>query len=61
MRALLEKPPDQPALERFQAAGYRLAILTKTDGVVSWRYVDVDYRTRSEPEDIIAALTVLSA
>lgn len=32
-----------------------------TDGVVSWRYVDVDYRTRSEPEDIIAALTALSA
>jgi len=35
VRALLKKPPDQPALERFQAAGYRLAILTKTDGVVS--------------------------
>lgn len=26
------------------------------DGVVTWRYVDVDYRTRSEPEDIIRAL-----
>ncbi|RTE67445.1 AhpC/TSA family protein [Amphritea opalescens] len=26
------------------------------DGVVTWRYVDVDYRTRSEPDDIIAAL-----
>lgn len=26
------------------------------DGIVSWRYVDVDYRTRSEPDDIIAAL-----
>ena len=30
------------------------------DGVVSWRYVDVDYRTRSEPEDIIEALQKLS-
>lgn len=29
------------------------------DGVVTWRYVDVDYRTRSEPEDIITALTLL--
>ena len=25
-------------------------------GKVTWRYVDVDYRTRSEPEDIINAL-----
>jgi len=25
-------------------------------GTVTWRYVDVDYRTRSEPEDIITAL-----
>jgi peroxiredoxin len=28
------------------------------DGVVTWRYVDVDYRTRTEPEDIIQALNV---
>lgn len=27
-----------------------------SDGTVSWRYVDVDYRTRSEPEDIITEL-----
>jgi len=26
------------------------------DGIVTWRYVDVDYRTRSEPDDIIEAL-----
>ena len=26
------------------------------DRVVTWRYVDVDYRTRSEPDDIIEAL-----
>ncbi|MCR9211443.1 MAG: AhpC/TSA family protein, partial [bacterium] len=26
------------------------------DGVVVWRFVDVDYRTRAEPDDIIAAL-----
>lgn len=26
------------------------------DGTVIWRYVDVDYRTRSEPDDIIEAL-----
>jgi peroxiredoxin len=26
------------------------------DGVVAWRYVDVDYRTRAEPEDVVAAL-----
>jgi len=30
-----------------------------TDGTVTWRYVDVDYRTRSEPEDIIVALKKL--
>jgi peroxiredoxin len=30
------------------------------DGVVTWRYVDVDYRTRSEPDDIIEALNALS-
>ncbi len=29
------------------------------DGVVTWRYVDVDYRTRSEPDDIIEALQKL--
>ena len=26
------------------------------NGDVTWRYVDVDYRTRSEPQDIIDAL-----
>jgi peroxiredoxin len=26
------------------------------DGKVIWRFVDVDYRTRAEPADIIAAL-----
>ncbi|KLU04807.1 hypothetical protein RISK_003075 [Rhodopirellula islandica] len=30
------------------------------DGVVAWRYVNVDYRTRAEPDDIIAALQKLS-
>ncbi len=30
------------------------------DGVVAWRYVDVDYRTRAEPDDIIEALHKLS-
>ena len=30
------------------------------DGVVTWRYVDLDYRTRSEPDDIINALQKLS-
>lgn len=30
------------------------------DGIVTWRYVDVDYRTRSEPEDIIIALKNLA-
>lgn len=30
------------------------------DGKVTWRYVDVDYRTRSEPADIIAALQQLA-
>jgi peroxiredoxin len=29
------------------------------EGTVVWRYVDVDYRTRSEPEDIIKALKAL--
>lgn len=27
-----------------------------TDGLVKWNYVNVDYRTRSEPEEIIEAL-----
>ncbi|WP_282113396.1 peroxiredoxin-like family protein [Maribacter stanieri] len=30
------------------------------DGVVIWNYVNVDYRTRSEPEEIIEALKNLS-
>ena len=30
------------------------------DGLVVWRYVDVDYRTRSEPDDIIEALRKLT-
>ncbi|MDW5288712.1 peroxiredoxin-like family protein [Formosa sp. PL04] len=29
------------------------------DGVVKWRFVDVDYRTRAEPSDIIEALKKL--
>ncbi|WP_066218171.1 peroxiredoxin-like family protein [Formosa haliotis] len=29
------------------------------DGIVKWRYVDVDYRTRAEPSDIIEALKKL--
>lgn len=29
------------------------------DGIVTWRYVDVDYRTRSEPDDVINALKKL--
>ncbi|MCK0157659.1 AhpC/TSA family protein [Cellulophaga sp. F20128] len=29
------------------------------NGVVSWRYVNVDYRTRSEPDEIIEALKTL--
>lgn len=32
-------------------------ILNK-DGQVIWRYVDVDYRTRSEPKDILEALQI---
>ncbi|MBU3011516.1 AhpC/TSA family protein [Polaribacter vadi] len=31
-----------------------------TDGFVKWNYVNVDYRTRSEPEEIIDALKKLS-
>ncbi|KAB1069100.1 AhpC/TSA family protein [Tamlana haliotis] len=31
-----------------------------TNGTVVWRYVDVDYRTRSEPNDIIEALKNLT-
>jgi len=30
------------------------------DGIIAWRFVDVDYRTRSEPNDIIEALQSLS-
>lgn len=31
-----------------------------SDGIVKWSYVDVDYRTRSEPNDIINALKNLT-
>ncbi|MCH3885616.1 peroxiredoxin-like family protein [Tenacibaculum aquimarinum] len=31
-----------------------------TDKIVKWNYVNVDYRTRSEPEEIVAALKNLS-
>ena len=30
-----------------------------SEGKVTWRYVDVDYRTRSEPQDIVNALKAL--
>lgn len=30
------------------------------DGVITWNYVNVDYRTRSEPDEIIEALKKLS-
>lgn len=30
------------------------------DGIVTWNYVNVDYRTRSEPEEIIEALKKIS-
>lgn len=33
-------------------------VLNKS-GEVTWRYVDVDYRTRSEPQDIIDALKLM--
>ena len=31
-----------------------------SDGVVKWSYVNIDYRTRSEPDEIIEALKNLS-
>ncbi|WP_158851046.1 peroxiredoxin-like family protein [Algibacter sp. L1A34] len=31
-----------------------------SDGIVKWNYVNVDYRTRSEPEEIIEALKKLT-
>jgi len=34
--------------------------ILSTDGIVKWNYVNVDYRTRSEPEEIIEALKALS-
>jgi len=30
------------------------------DGIITWRHLDVDYRTRAEPEDIINALKKLA-
>jgi peroxiredoxin len=30
-----------------------------TDGIITWNYINVDYRTRSEPEEIIEALKKL--
>ena len=34
--------------------------ILNTDGIVKWNYVNVDYRTRSEPGEIIDALKALS-
>jgi len=34
--------------------------ILRADGIVTWRYVNVDYRTRSEPNDIIEALKNLT-
>lgn len=31
------------------------------DGTVAWSYVESDYRTRAEPEDVVAALKALAA
>ncbi|TXF88421.1 AhpC/TSA family protein [Neolewinella aurantiaca] len=31
-----------------------------SDGMVKWNYVDVDYRTRSEPDEIIEALKAIA-
>lgn len=31
-----------------------------TDGIVTWQYVNVDYRHRAEPDDVIAALLALN-
>ncbi|WP_339657091.1 peroxiredoxin-like family protein [Flavobacterium frigidarium] len=30
-----------------------------TDGIIAWNYVNVDYRTRSEPEEIVEAIKKL--
>ena len=30
-----------------------------TDGIITWSYVNVDYRTRSEPEEIVEVLKKL--
>lgn len=34
--------------------------LLGTDGIVQWNYINVDYRTRSEPDEIIEALKNIS-
>ncbi|MDB2462921.1 AhpC/TSA family protein [Algibacter sp.] len=34
--------------------------ILNSDGVVTWNYVNVDYRTRSEPDEIIEALKNIS-
>ena len=31
-----------------------------TDGIVKWNYVNVDYRTRSEPDEIVDELKNMS-
>jgi len=35
------------------------SFILRPDGVIAWRFVDVDYTYRAEPEDIIAALRAL--
>lgn len=34
--------------------------ILNTNSVVTWNYVNVDYRTRSEPDEIIEALKSMS-
>ena len=57
--------PQVPDLESLNNGNGSILPIPATfvlnsEGKVTWRYVDVDYRTRSEPEDIINALKALS-
>jgi peroxiredoxin len=54
------------ALDSYQGnAGYLLPVVAKfvlrQDGAIATRYIDVDFRTRTEPAEIVEALRALKA
>ncbi len=49
--------PDDP---RGRQIAHPSTFVIDTEGMVRWKFVEVDYRVRAENEDILAALAELS-